>query len=375
MTEAVNLFSEQIMPVSYTSVHRARQRWHEQRKRYASLDQGFDPDRGYKVHFFTVASDNTTGLQNLEFTASLAGVQLRVLGLGRQYTSWLQKFEWYAEALLIDDNITCRSGSGVADDDIVVLMDAYDVLLTPVIRRIGQHLARSPTPLLTCAENGQYPEPEAPWLYPRGSSSAFASSSASAENPSERSGMRRVGGSTRFLNSGCLVGRARDVKDFLREIFHEMTLVQDDQQVFARYFLRNPHLMSVDAETRQGGRQQSAVFQCGWRVPVEAFTELAHTGVARFHGDFLPVGMFHMNNRQSEPLYLSLVEMFRRLHAACFQGQHGPVLLQALHLLMDGDYDGLAEKLDTIPVHELRPEQVRCRKSIVSAHGLPEGGF
>ena len=173
--EAIHYFSLQVPAVTYSAVRASRQQWWQQRSRYSFRGGGRVKDRGpadihqhqqriaFKTHLYTVASENNTELQNLEFTAALAGVQLKVLGVGLQYTSWLQKLEWYAAALLDDDQ------NDVADDDLLVLMDAYDVLLTPMIRRLGVHLSRAATPLLACAEYGQYPEPEAAWLYPRGS--------------------------------------------------------------------------------------------------------------------------------------------------------------------------------------------------------------
>jgi hypothetical protein len=46
----------------------------------------------------------------------------------------------------------------IADDDIVVMLDAYDVLVTPAIRGAASVIASSPTPILFCAEHGVYPE-------------------------------------------------------------------------------------------------------------------------------------------------------------------------------------------------------------------------
>jgi hypothetical protein len=46
----------------------------------------------------------------------------------------------------------------VPDDDIVLLMDAYDVLVFPALANAAKVLADSPSPLLFCAERGVYPE-------------------------------------------------------------------------------------------------------------------------------------------------------------------------------------------------------------------------
>jgi hypothetical protein len=85
------------------------------------------------VHFFTVASENQTELQNLLTSAKLSGVEVKVLGLGRKYHSYAQKIDWYHEEI-----VERSRGGAVADDDLVVLLDAYDVIFTPAVRRIGE---------------------------------------------------------------------------------------------------------------------------------------------------------------------------------------------------------------------------------------------
>ena len=53
-----------------------------------------------------------------------------MLGLGKEYDDYTQKIEWYVEHVAHNDSI--------GDDDVILLMDAYDVLVTPAIRRIGK---------------------------------------------------------------------------------------------------------------------------------------------------------------------------------------------------------------------------------------------
>jgi hypothetical protein len=80
-----------------------------------------------------------------------------VLGLGMMYTSYAQKLEWYLDRLTNRnrtvvatgvnsyDSLVSLSGVGsvsgvegaaIRDEDVVVLMDAYDVLVFPPIRNI-----------------------------------------------------------------------------------------------------------------------------------------------------------------------------------------------------------------------------------------------
>ena len=100
------------------------------------------------------------------------------------------------------------------DDDVIVMMDAYDVVVSAPIRNIAEQLAHSPTPIVYCAENGVYPDASSecgvvygvlsniasgPWFYYRG---GILSSFVDAEGR----------GVPRFLNSGCVMGRAQQVR-------------------------------------------------------------------------------------------------------------------------------------------------------------------
>jgi len=55
----------------------------------------------------------------------------QVLGLNQQYRDYSDKIRSYHDYLLKDSLDT------VMDDDVVVLMDAYDVLLLPAARSFG----------------------------------------------------------------------------------------------------------------------------------------------------------------------------------------------------------------------------------------------
>lgn len=58
---------------------------------------------------------------------------LQVVGLGRAYTDYTQKIVWYLE-VLTGVNTTLK----MKDEDLVVLIDAYDVLLFPAARKLSQ---------------------------------------------------------------------------------------------------------------------------------------------------------------------------------------------------------------------------------------------
>ncbi len=76
---------------------------------------------------------------------------LQVIGMGKEYTHYGDKIKGYFEYLHGDD-------SPVSDNDVVVFVDAFDVLIFPPIRRTREFLAQSHTPIVFCAEQGVYPE-------------------------------------------------------------------------------------------------------------------------------------------------------------------------------------------------------------------------
>ena len=82
---------------------------------------------------------------------SLAGYQ--VIGLGTAYNDFSDKIKYYYFYLS-----ALYKTSTNPYNDIVVIMDAYDVLLLPSIRKVREVMSRSATPILFCAENGIYPE-------------------------------------------------------------------------------------------------------------------------------------------------------------------------------------------------------------------------
>jgi len=75
----------------------------------------------------TVASTHTPQLSNLMESADAAGVDLRVLGLGQEYTGHEVKLRLYWEFV---------NNPAIADDQLVLAVDAYDVLLFPTIREL-----------------------------------------------------------------------------------------------------------------------------------------------------------------------------------------------------------------------------------------------
>jgi hypothetical protein len=71
-----------------------------------------------------------------------------VVGLGQPFTDYNIKVKAYYDYLV--ENPIHEAN----ENDIVLLMDAYDVLVFPQIRKIDQIMMNSRTPIVFCSEAG-----------------------------------------------------------------------------------------------------------------------------------------------------------------------------------------------------------------------------
>lgn len=113
------------------------------------------------LEVITYASNHTEGLEALLFSSILSGVRLTVLGLDQPYVDYATKIETYNDYLVKHHR---RAEAEAADfdrdndNDVILLIDAYDVLLFPQIQQIEKVLYESRTPIVFCAEAGIYVE-------------------------------------------------------------------------------------------------------------------------------------------------------------------------------------------------------------------------
>ena len=80
-------------------------------------------------------------------------ISLQVIGLGSIYNNFSDKIKSYYLYLSV-----LYETSTNPYYDVVVIMDAFDVLLLPKIRKIREVMSQSATPILFCTENGIHPE-------------------------------------------------------------------------------------------------------------------------------------------------------------------------------------------------------------------------
>lgn len=121
----------------YREVRLRRREWREQR-------QGM---RLAKTHFVTFASKPSERLEDLLMSANISLIDLQVVGMGTEYRECGDKVRGYHEYL---------HSPHIAEGDIVVMVDAYDVLLLPRARHIGAVLAQAETPIVFSSEAGVY---------------------------------------------------------------------------------------------------------------------------------------------------------------------------------------------------------------------------
>ncbi|RYH12758.1 hypothetical protein EON65_37370 [archaeon] len=142
----------------------------ELQKRRARIEQSyaFSPDK-VRVHYVTYGSNmRNDGLQWLLKSASLAGVRLQVLGQGEIYIGLGSKVSAYHSYIM---------SPALLEEDVAVLVDGYDVLFFPSVRRLLSIMRRiTDKPIVICAEGGIYPELMSPYFYHHQPSSGSARS-------------------------------------------------------------------------------------------------------------------------------------------------------------------------------------------------------
>jgi hypothetical protein len=118
----------------------------------------------------------------------------------------------------------------------------------------------------------------------------------------------------KYLNSGCIIGRAKEVytvllvnylyhnkchiiqiKELISSIYEDMSLVRDDQQVFVRYFLSHPELISVDVHNN--------MFLCAYKEPLSTFNGFKGDGSMDLTITTSNIGLVHCNNRVTDNYY------------------------------------------------------------------------
>ena len=184
---------------------------------------------GGALRVVCVASSERAELTRLRASVKRLGAELTVLGLGQPWRGLGSKVALLAAHL---------DASGAAADDLILFLDAYDVLLLPAAAQLRERFAA-----LEREKQGAV---------------VFNSEVNCAPDPSMRLLYGRTpGGPFRFLNSGIYLGRARDVRNMLATVTadveaHHASLGADpyrfdDQRWFNRFAIAFPEHVHLDA--------------------------------------------------------------------------------------------------------------------------------
>jgi hypothetical protein len=267
-----------------------------------------------KLYVVTMASNtSSTNLQYLRLSAEIAGVDLQVLisDSSEGKFSYRHKIHAYHKYL---------SSSLLMEDDIVVFIDAYDVLVYPSILnsiiRLDNH--QSLKPIIFCAEYGIYPELIGPVLiYP-------------STNDLSR---------PRFLNSGCILGRVKELRFMTSYAYRMADIVDDDQQILVRFVLEHPDLVHIDS--------QGDFFFTGYRsmvrgskIIISPLLEVSVIVLVDGHEEQQNSSIIasHFNNMKSyEYAYYQHVRSFMDVIQRYYSGEDGSLLLQAMRHYHLGD--------------------------------------
>lgn len=177
------------------------------------LNAVFLPPPEQKLHVYTVATRHCHELEALSASCHRNGVGIHVLGINNLWQGFGNKYLWTAEYLDLQR---------LPNDDVMVFIDAYDVLMLANEREILQKFRESGARIIFSAEKICYPDPELADRYPP-SSTPF-----------------------RFLNSGSVIGHVSDIRTMIRAIGLQTT--DDDQLAMTRYFLSHPDAVDLDTQ-------------------------------------------------------------------------------------------------------------------------------
>jgi hypothetical protein len=162
-----------------------------------------------KLRICTVATQQTKGLNQLLDSADRYGLSIEILGMGIPFLGNSHKF------MLVQDYI-----ENLDEDDVVLFVDAYDVLFFADEDKILQTFLDFDKPFIISVERYCWPYPELEPLFPRGPTSF------------------------RYINSGSYMGYVYQIKDIMNDI--RPGPYQDDQGLITKHYFQNPDMYTFD---------------------------------------------------------------------------------------------------------------------------------
>lgn len=363
--EMKKIYQTSLQPPGYVTVKNRRSKWFQQR--------AVMREQGVKTHFATFASRHTSNLDDLLLSASLAmidievrqlckvlsfdvlNINFQVLGMGTLYRECGDKVKGYYQYL---------TSPHLSEDDVVVLIDAYDVLLLPRARHIARVLLwESETPIVFGSEAGVYQDFGGKsyctrcCLINNGCSvTAFYSRGIVKTNSTSLDEWNHM--THKYLNSGTIVGRVGQMRDMFAWLLSFSDAIKDDQRLSIAYHLQNPDLTSLDSENRMF----MALFKMNRAVHGFAIDEALHAHYGRLvdkeeNNVLSTVGVIHCNFAYGSLFLKQHVDELRRIKDAYYSGPDGPALIRAVNAIHDGSYDAAMELLNSPEVMVNRTSQ------------------
>ena len=154
------------------------------------------------LHICTVASSKAQGLKQLLRSCERHGITIDVLGMDLPYNGNSHKLLYVQEYL-----------NNFPPEDLVLFVDAYDVLFMSNAETIRNKFLNMNVPFLISAERGCFPFPRLAKHFPPGPSSF------------------------RYLNSGSYIGYVHAIKEILNDL-SPIPFWTSDQGLLTKHYLK-----------------------------------------------------------------------------------------------------------------------------------------
>lgn len=170
----------------------------------------YSPAEAGNFRIVTCASKSTKNLEQLLVSAQYYGVDVEILGLGQPYKGNGRKFRYYLDYL-----------KTVPDNDIILFIDAYDIIILADKKTILDTFYKMNVPILVAAEAYCFPFKNLANQFPR--------------TPSR----------FKYLNCGGIIGYA----GYMKKLFSDLPPFADhhsDQGVITKHYLSHLGAYQLD---------------------------------------------------------------------------------------------------------------------------------
>lgn len=180
-----------------------------------------------KLHVCTVASKMHPNLKKLIASCEKYGIQLEILGMGKPYRCNMDKLR-----------IIRKYCHRLPDNDLILFIDAFDVLILADKREIVSRFLALDVPMLMSMEMNCWPSDEMAAFHPP-TDSVF-----------------------KYINTGGYIGWVKAVREWLDAFDKSLLSGKSDQEAAQKLFAKKPQFYALD--------HWCAIFLCLYLVPFDA---------------------------------------------------------------------------------------------------------